>query len=106
MPVALAPYLLALLTPILAGTGYLLWRAIRWACRRLASAAGRKARTLVCEAVESTPVVQQVSEDVGTMRGQLDRLAQRVLVLENRRPGGRRRTDPAGPANGIPGPGR
>lgn len=93
------PLALAFLSPIFAALGVGFLVIIRRMIRRAARRAGRKVREVVADAVENTPIVKQTATDVSTMRKQYDALAQRVFVLENRRPGGRRRTDPPPPTD-------
>ena len=95
------PYVVAFLVAFAAGFGTAGAVVVRRLLRRGAKHAGELARNVIAEAVENTPAVQTMSANLTEMRGtlerngsNLERLARRVMDLENRRPGGRRRTDP------------
>lgn len=90
----LEPAAVAFLVAFAGALGTAVAVIVRRLARRGARAAGVKVREVVSDAVENTAAVKELTANTRTMRNQLDSLAWRVLTLENRRPGGRRRNDP------------
>lgn len=109
MPPWALPAVLAVAAPTLAGIGaglYKLLRALwRWAIGKVRAWVRRQFVAAVDEAV--APAVAEALAEIRAVRQDLEKVAVRTFVLEQR-PGGRRRTDPppapSGPSAPAGGP--
>lgn len=86
---------------MLAGLGVIVFRVLRRFARYIAARMDARAKAVVSDAVNGTPVVREIRNDVKTITGQVGDLSTRVRSLETRtnreenaRPGGRRWSDP------------